>query len=306
MENANAVTVGTMGESSDAALEKATTFLSEDDIQKVCPMAFMTQPTNQKVSKKYMVATTIDVVRDLERLGWKCVKATCRKRGKKSSGRFSYHALFFQNPDVVMNKTLPDGTVVVEGYPRIILTNSLDGFNSFKFGCGFYRLACSNGMILATKKLAEFSIRHINYDFKELKELVNKIVAELPNAVAKINEMEGLTLTLDQKLDLAKRAYALRRGIKDVDKLEVDNETLEEMIVPFRQEDKGDSLWKTLNVIQERVIKGNFMAARRDGKARKVKALKSFVTDLQINRSLWEIAEKYLPEPELVPVEKVA
>ena len=298
MENVKSTVVSqaTEGESQENSQSLATTFLTEDEIKAVCPMAFMAEPTNKSVSNKYMVAKTIDVVQDLEKLGWKCVKAVCRKKGKKSSGRFSYHALFFQNPDVVMNKTLPDGTTVVEGYPRIILTNSLDGFNSFKFGCGFYRLACSNGLILATAKLTEFSIRHIHYDFNELKELVTRIVAELPNAVERINQMEGFTLTLDQRLTLAKEAYAIRRGI-EADKLEVDNETLQDMLEPFRKEDAGDSLWKTLNIVQERIVKGNFMAANKNGKVRKVKAIQSFVTDLAVNRKLWKVAEEYLPVP---------
>ena len=47
--------------------ELATSFLSNDDLRKVCPMALHTTPTNPEVSDRYVHANTMTVVEDLAR-----------------------------------------------------------------------------------------------------------------------------------------------------------------------------------------------------------------------------------------------
>ena len=57
----------------------STSFMSNDDILKVCPMAFETIPTNPNVSERYIQANTITVIEDLRKLGWYPVQAKqCR------------------------------------------------------------------------------------------------------------------------------------------------------------------------------------------------------------------------------------
>jgi len=123
----------------------ATEFLTEEDIRKTCPFAFMTNPSNPGVSDKYVQATTMDVVHDMAKLGWYPVVAKQCRNKKGSKGIRSFHMLAFQNPTV---KVLNNSNNKVEAYPRIILTNSHDGFNSFKFMVGLFRLVCSNGLIV--------------------------------------------------------------------------------------------------------------------------------------------------------------
>jgi hypothetical protein len=78
----------------------------------------------------------------------------------------------FQNPDVKITKEVKDIngeiTEIVDSYPRIILTNSHDGFNSFKFMLGLFRLVCSNGLVLCTDEMVNMSIVHVKYDFETL------------------------------------------------------------------------------------------------------------------------------------------
>ena len=47
-------------------------FLTKDELRKSCPAAFKTEPTNPKVSNRYVHANTETVVDDLEKLGWSC------------------------------------------------------------------------------------------------------------------------------------------------------------------------------------------------------------------------------------------
>ena len=69
-----------------------------------------------------------------------------------------------QNPDI---KIMRNGEV--DAYPQIILTNSHDGFNSFKFMLGIFRLVCSNGLVVCDNQMVNMTIRHINYTFDELR-----------------------------------------------------------------------------------------------------------------------------------------
>ena len=106
------------------------TYLSKDQIKEMCPVAFATEPTNPDVSKKYLHVNTETIIDDLNKLGWKPVQATMRK-SKGGPTIFSKHMISFQNPDIMINGS--DGD---EAFPRIIMTNSHDGFNAFQFRVG--------------------------------------------------------------------------------------------------------------------------------------------------------------------------
>ena len=268
----------------------STNFLTEDDIRKTCPFAFKTTPTNPGVSDKYIQATTIDVVNDMEKLGWKPVLAKQCRGKKNSKGIRSFHMIAFQNPSVkVLNEKNE-----IEAYPRIILTNSHDGFNSFKFMVGLFRLVCSNGLVVCDEKFANMSIRHINYNFEELRKLVIDSLEKLPGQISVLNDMRKRYLTETEKVAFAIRAIKLRKGYNETDKVEISEDTIKDVLTPIRNEDEGNSLWNVFNVIQEKIIKGNFNYAEKTKKSRKMRCITSIVKDLQINKDLYNLANEYV------------
>ena len=102
-------------------------YLSKDQLKEICPVAFKDAPTNPKVTDKYLFVNTETIVDDLATLGWIPVSAAMRKnRGKDTI--FSKHMVSFQNPDIKI--TSEDGD---NAYPRIIMTNSHDGLQAFKY-----------------------------------------------------------------------------------------------------------------------------------------------------------------------------
>jgi hypothetical protein len=155
--------------------ELATSFLSTEDIKRICPMAYKSAPTNPNVSDKYVQANTATVLEDLSKLGWYPVEAKQCREKKNSAGIRSFHMIALQNPNVKITKMNDDGEQVVDAYPRIILTNSHDGFNSFKFMVGTFRLICSNGLVCG-EQMVNMSIRHINYTFEALRMVVENAV----------------------------------------------------------------------------------------------------------------------------------
>jgi hypothetical protein len=272
----------------------ATSFLSNDDIRKVCPLAFKSAPTNPNVSERYVQANTATVINDLAKLGWYPVQAKQCRPKKNSSGIHSFHMVAFQNPDIKIMRTLEDGTKVVDTFPRIILTNSHDGFNSFKFMLGCFRLVCSNGLVVCNNQMVNMSIRHINYDFEELRRIVASAIEQVPDIVNTMNKMRTVMLTDEQKVELATEVIKIRKGVEAEDTIQVDKGTIDDILSPVREEDKANDLWTVFNICQEKLIKGGFSATGKNNKVRKQRGITSIKKDLDFNQRLWGTASRYL------------
>ena len=273
----------------------ANNFMTMDELRKACPMAFKSNPTNPNVSDKYVQANTITVINDLEKLGWYPVQAKQCRMKKKSSGIRSFHMIALQNPNVKIVKQNADGTETIDTYPRIILTNSHDGFNSFKFMVGLFRLVCSNGLVVADNEMVNMSIRHINYSFDELRKVVNEAIKQVPNIVMTMNTMKNTEVTDEQKREMATEVVKIRKNIEDDKKFSLDEDTIREILMPVREEDNGNDLWTVFNICQEKLIKGGYMALGNNNKVRKQRSITSIKKDIDYNQRLWDVAMRYMP-----------
>ena len=263
-------------------------YLTKEQVKEVCPLAFAEAPTNPDVSGKYLFVNTETIIDDLAKLGWKPVTAAQRKT-RGDSTIFSKHMVSFQNPDIQITSTDGDNA-----FPRIIMTNSHDGLQSFQFSVGIFRLVCSNGLVVADEKFSDFKIKHKGYTFNELRDVVSLAVKDLPNKVEVLNSMRNRILTEEEKNKLAVDAMLVRAGIKigsdKAKEFEYDEETIVDILEPKRKEDEGDSLWKVFNVVQEKITQGEFHAALKGAKVRKVRKIKSFEKDLSVNKELFKLA----------------
>lgn len=268
------------------------TFLSKEDLRAKCAMAFKSIPTNPAVSDRYVQANTETVIDDLAKLGWYPVDAKQCRTKSNSRGIRSFHMVAFQNPNVSIVKD--NGSEEVECYPRIILTNSHDGFNSFKFMVGLFRLVCSNGLVIATDKMVDMSIRHINYSFDELRKQVAVAIEQVEIQAGIMSQMNRVQLNDTQKRQLAESAIRIRKGIPAGEKYEISDSSIEEILSPKRDEDAGSSLWNVFNVIQENMMKGGYTITNANGKVRKQRPITSVVKSLDINKELFRSASQFL------------
>ena len=264
------------------------TYMNKEQLRELCPLAFAEAPTNPDVSGKYLFVNTETIVDDLDKLGWKPVQAAQRK-SRGNGTIFSKHMVAFQNPDIKIKGEGGD-----DSFPRIIMTNSHDGMQAFKFSVGIFRLVCSNGLVVADEQFSEFKIKHKGYTFAELREGVNQAVKDLPNKVEVLNQMKQRVLTQEEKNQLALDAMLIRANItpgsEKAKEFNYDEETIEDILDPKRDEDKGDDLWRVFNVIQEKITQGDFHAALTGAKVRKVRKIKSFEKDLKVNKELFKLA----------------
>ena len=258
-------------------------YLSKANIKSLAPSVFSDKPS-EDVSSKYTHIPTERVIDDMELLGWKPIEAKEVKARKLSTRGFQKHLLVFRNDDVVINGK--DGDTV---FPQILLTNSHDGKDAFTFQAGLYRLVCENGLVIADTQFEDVKMRHMGYTFEDLQVLIKEMVEKLPLTVESMNQMKAKELEQEQILAFAKEAINTRFTEKEVNRIKIDWDAF---IEPVRKEDEGNDLWSVFNVVQEKLIEGDFDYTI-GGKARKAREIKNFKQDMKINKELFELALDY-------------
>jgi hypothetical protein len=262
-------------------------FMTREQIKEACPVAFAETPSAE-VSKHYTHIPTDRVIDDMEKLGWGVITAQQVSARKKDTKGFQKHMLVFRHPDLMVEGK--DGDNV---WPQIIMTNSHDGKNAFTFQAGMYRFVCSNGLVIADQEFGKMRIRHMGYDFETLRGTINEMVEKLPLTVESMNKFKQTELTKPQKYDLARKALATRFKVQKDQKIDqVYKIDLDAFLTPVRKEDEGNDLWSVFNLVQERVVTGDFDYVS-GVKMRKAREIKNFKQDLDVNQKLFEVAKEF-------------
>ena len=259
-------------------------FLNASQIKERAKSVF-TDKAGPSTSEKFTHIPTHKVIEDMEQLGWGVVDAKEVKARAKNSIGFQKHLVVFRNPDVVINGA--DGDTV---FPQILLTNSNDGKNAFTFTAGLFRLVCENGLVISTEQFNDVKMRHMGYTFEELQTQIRAMVEQLPLTVESMNKMKAIQLSEEQAKELATKALTTRFTEEQIQSVKID---LDLLLEPTRPEDKGSDLWSVFNVIQEKILEGDFtyMSGAKIRKARKVK---NFKQDLEINQKLFAMAAEFV------------
>lgn len=263
-------------------------FLSKDDIKQTAPVILYSNPT-RPVSDRYTFASTETVIDDLAELGWLPTQASQRK-AKTEFSKFSPHMVKFSNPDLRISDG--DGDL---SFPQIVLQNSYDARSAMRFTAGIFRLVCSNGLIIATAKFGELKISHKGYSFDEMRRLVSDRTQSIPEQIQVMNDMKGRMLSQTEREHLAMQAILIRSNVlpEDVNEFQgkIDKLTLADILTPERDNDRGNDLWNTYQVTQEKMMRGGFhVQLGMNAKVRKVKEIKSFEKDVDYNKQLFEVA----------------
>jgi len=253
-------------------------FLTMSEIKENAPSIFTSTPSPD-TSEKYTHIPTSVVIEDMEKLGWGVVDAK-QVKARKGVG-FQKHLLVFRNNDVVINGE--DGDTV---FPQILLTNSHDGKNAFTFTAGLFRLVCENGLVISTTQFENVKMRHMGYTFEELQERIKEMVERLPLTVESLNKMKQKKIEEKEAIKFAKKALTTRFTEDQIKVFKID---FKELIKPVHDEDKGSDLWSVFNVVQEKIITGDFTYLS-GGKTRKARQIKNFNQDLKVNKELFEMA----------------
>ena len=283
--------------------------LSKDELREIAPSIFSTKPSPE-VSKHYSHIPTDKLIDDMELLGWFPIDAKEVNARTKGTMGFQKHLVVFRNDDIVINQmpsniresiTSPTGYRRTDGtfakknpidtvFPQILLTNSHDGKNAFTFTAGLFRMVCENGLVVSTNEFEKVAIRHMGYDFEELQKQITEMVERLPLTVESMNNMIDTKMNQKSILKFAKDMLAVRFPEDELRRITID---MDEFITPVRPEDKGDDLWSVFNVIQEKIIEGDFEYTVGT-KHRKARQIKNFKQDMDLNSKMFDVALEYV------------
>jgi len=267
-------------------------FKSLEELKEIAPSIF-TKKGSDKTSTKYTHIPTDRVIKDLELLGWGVVDA--KEVNARQDKGYQKHLVVFRNPDVSINKksTNVDGEVFEDiVFPQILVTNSHDGKNSFKFQAGLYRMVCENGLVIADQQFEDYTIRHMGYDFEALQNVIKDMISNLDLTVESMNKMRKIELDENQQFEFAKKLLDIR--VEGTDNMYKEDQ-IGDILVPQRKEDFGDDLWSVFNRVQENIVEGNFKYynAKTLGSERQARPIKNFKQDMDVNKKLFSAALEY-------------
>ena len=258
-------------------------FLSDEQIKEQAPSVF-TQKPSKEVSKHYTHIPTTKVINDMRTLGWDVVDAKEVKARTSSTRGVQKHLVVFRNPNVIIDGN--DGDTV---FPQILLTNSHDAKNAFTFTAGLFRMVCENGLVISDTQFEDVRLRHMGYSFDDLQVQIRGLVERLPLTVESMNKMKSIELEQEKAVDFAKKALETRFTKDELKRVKID---IKDLLNPVRDEDLGNDLWSVFNVVQEKIIEGDFEYIIGN-KVRKARQIKNFKQDQKINKELFDLALEY-------------
>lgn len=263
---------------------KSEGFKTLEELKETTPSIF-TRTSASNTSDKYTHMPTDIVIKDMELLGWGVVDAKEVKARKESTLGFQKHLVVFRNPEIFIDNAVGDKV-----YPQVLLTNSHDGKNSFTFTAGLFRMVCENGLVVATETFDAIRVRHLGYDFEQLKVTIEEMLDNIPLAVECMNKMKHTELENGQALELAKSFLEIRT---DNSENTFNEQAILDVLQPQRSEDEGLGLWEVFNRIQENIIEGNFQYITPKGKSRQARVIKNFKQDQDLNKKLFNKALEF-------------
>jgi hypothetical protein len=228
----------------------------------------------------YQFISTRKILEGVLDRGWSIVDAV--SSGKTLSAR--HKVTLVRTEDLLKyDDTNSDGLL------RLEILNSHNLTKRFMSCIGYYRWACSNGLIASYGPVESIRTKH-RFSDDRLERIQNQIQEAAEHFPVILNQIENFKqreMKEEEQLEYAKFAikgrYLYR---KQLPKTFINLEKMAEKMLDIRRsEDEGNRLWAVYNRVQENMIRGI------EGVTRPVKA---FDDSFRVNRLLWKGAETSL------------
>jgi hypothetical protein len=256
--------------------QRSDTGFSLDQLREIAPSVFATEPAD-KVSSRYGFVPTVDVVEELSNRGLVPVFAGQTLSRDQGNRYFAKHLLRFR-PQYAP-------TVAGQSVPEVVLMNSHDGSSGFKLWLGLFRMVCCNGLIISDGIMGQVSVAHRSNAAQIVGDQSIGFMGQLDHIENRVQRFMDRVLTPLEQNQLAETAAQIRWGNDRPAGLDHTD-----LLIGRRFEDAGNSLWNTLNRIQENVIKGGVNLNRKNRRS-STRLLRSVSDDARVNSQLWEAAD---------------
>jgi hypothetical protein len=247
--------------------------LTMEEVARRAPSALATRPFDA-MSAKYQYIPTLNVIEGMIRAGFQPFAASESRTRIKEKRGFVKHMLRFRHAEITQ------ALVVGDTVPEIVLLNSHDGGCCFQLIAGLFRLACSNGLMVAEAEIASISTRHQGDILRDVVDGSHQLIGDAKKSLDTVGKWGQLQLSDGERNAFAEAAHTLR--FADGDGKATTPITPEQLLVPRRDEDHGKDLWHTFNVIQENTLKGGLSAIQRNAAGERVRRHWKVESDLLI------------------------
>jgi hypothetical protein len=237
----------------------------EQAIEK-CPALVATKPSD-RASSKYSFIRTVDILEKAVDSGW--VIQDVRQAGPRETAQHSV-TLFHSSQ-------LEEGISQKEGYPQMRIINSHDLTKRFNYLLGYWKLACSNGLLVPNGICSSInSVHRFSDDMKvQLEIAMNAALENFGKITGAIETFKQRILSQEEKNMLARFAHYIRFRYRMTQPKKFNTN---ELLAPRRDVDKSDDLWSVFNVIQENMTHGGAGIG---------KGITRFQDDIRFNQELW-------------------
>lgn len=141
--------------------------------------------TTHRGSEKFGFIPSTSIVDQFEAQGLKLadvVESKIRKNKEERQG-FQKHVIRFNT-----------GHSNVHGNLQLLAINSHEGSSALTFRMGFYRLVCSNGLIVGSDLIPQIKVRHTQNGLLKLSDSIEELLSYQTAAVQNIEKMSNRKL----------------------------------------------------------------------------------------------------------------
>lgn len=259
--------------------------LSDDQVALMAPSAFAAEAHASR-SARYTYIPTSAVIAGMRQEGYVPTFASQSRSRDDSKLAFTKHLVRFR---------LADSAPTLLGlYPEIILVNSHDGTSAYQLYSGVFRLVCLNGLMTGEAHEA-CKIHHKGDIVRDVIDASYQVITDSRQALIASDQMSKVTLRDEEKQIFAEAAHQLRfEGSATGEAIPAS-----QLLRVRREADRDPTLFNTLNVVQEAVVRGGQTGYQRDEFGRRTrfvtaKPVGGIEQNTALNRALWTLAERMM------------
>lgn len=230
----------------------------------------------------YNFISTENIVELFKKNNWFLQSAQQTKTYRNASAietLYKKHMLTFRNPHI---KKI-DGIV-----PTIVVLNSHDGTSCFEMMLGLYRVVSESLFIISEEQFKPVKFRHSKIAKTDIEIGIIKIERSVPLINNMIKQMDETRMTIPDAIKLASN---IRSKVWENPVVE-----LSLLLMPRRDEDDTNTLWKVANVIQENIMCGGIPGRTPNNRKTRTKGISNIDRQVEVNHIVWEEMQNYLKE----------
>ena len=236
------------------------------------------RPDVSRTSKHYQFISTARVIEALLEAGFEPTRAQQTKVRGGGSPDHAKHMIRFSYIKTSLS--------LIDAVPELILINSHDATSAYTLRAGLFRPVCTNGMVT---QIGDFGLLHVPHRGNIIHNVVDgalQIARGFDDITRMVERMAARTLNDNERRDFASAALKIRYPHPE----QHVPLNAEQVLLPRRSADYGNTLWLAYNVCQENVVAGGLTGRAASGRTSRTRAIRAIREDVRINVGLWNHA----------------